>query len=163
MNTIDFRPQPQYTPEQRQQQTKEQVATGVGGAAGLSATATRYAGKKGLKAQAGEEILGRMTAQVSNGIKTVNQTQEVATGFITTFKNNLKMYTKSIMDQLAKFKDSKFIGPIVKSPITRKFSALAGGLLAFFVLVTGVNKAFKNGEIAVDDLKSQYKNYRNAA
>ena len=162
MNTIDFRPQPQYTPEQRQQR-KEQVATGVGGAAGLSATATRYAGKKGLKAQAGEEILGRMTAQVSNGIKTVNQTQEVATGFITTFKNNLKMYTKSIMDQLAKFKDSKFIGPIVKSPITRKFSALAGGLLAFFVLVTGVNKAFKNGEIAVDDLKSQYKNYRNAA
>lgn len=162
MNTIDFRPQPQYTPEQRQQR-KEQVATGVGGAAGLSATATRYAGKKGLKAQAGEEILGRMTAQVSNGIKTVNQTQEVATGFITTFKNNLKMYTKSIMDQLAKFKDSKFIGPIVKSPITRRFSALAGGLLAFFVLVTGVNKAFKNGEIAVDDLKSQYKNYRNAA
>lgn len=162
MNTIDFRPQPQYTPEQRQQR-KEQVATGVGGAAGLSATATRYAGKKGLKAQAGEEILGRMTAQVSNGIKTVNQTQEVATGFITTFKNNLKMYTKSIMDQLAKFKDSKFIGPIVKSPITKRFSALAGGLLAFFVLVTGVNKAFKNGEIAVDDLKSQYKNYRNAA
>ena len=64
---------------------------------------------------------------------------------------------------LLKFKESKFIGPIVKSPITAKFSALAGGALAFFVLVTGINKAARSGSLAVEDLKNKYSQYREVA
>ena len=162
--TINFAPnQPQINQNQRnKQQTQEQVATGVG-AAGAGAAATKYAGKRGLRAQAGEKILGDITEQVSSGIKTVNKVQETATGFIASFKKDLKMFSANIMEHLNKFQNSKFIGPIIKSPITKKFSALAGGALAFFVLVTGVNKAFKTGEIAIDDFKSQYKDFKNAA
>ena len=160
-NHINFTSAPQPAVDEQRKQKQEQVATGIGGAAGVTATATRYAGKKGLQAQAGEKLLGELTGQVSQGIKGVNEAQEVATGLIGAFKKNLKMYTASIMEHLAKFKDTKFIGAIIKSPVTRKLSALAGGVLAFFVLFTGVNKAFENGQVAVEDLKNQFKEYKN--
>ncbi len=152
--------QAQSVQEQRKDK-QEQVATGIGGAAGVTAAATKYAGRKGLKAQAGEKFLGELSGQVANGIKGVNKTQQVAEGFIASFKQNLKMYSASIMEHLNKFKNTKIIGSIVKSPIARKASFLFGGALAFFVLVTGVNKAFENGQIAVEDFKQQYRDFKN--
>jgi len=162
IHQVNFTSNQQVNSDQHKQR-QEQVATGVGGTAAATTTATKYASRRGLKAQTGEKFLGEMSTQVANGIKTVNNAQETATGFIASFKHNFKMYTASIMEHLNHFKNSKFIGPIIKSPITRKLSALAGGALAFFVLVTGVNKAFKTGQIAVDDFKSQYRDYKNAA
>lgn len=145
--------QAQVAREQRKQ-TQEQVATGIGGAAGVTAAATKYAGRKGLKAQAGEQFFGELSGQVASGIKGVNKSQEVAKGLWASFKQNIKMYSASVMEHLNKFKDTKIIGAIVKSPIAKKASFLFGGALAFFVLVTGVNKAFENGKIAVEDFKN---------
>lgn len=163
LRQVSFTSNPQLNTNEQRKQKQEQVATGVGGTAAATTAATKYAGRKGLKAQAGEQFLGEMSTQVANGIKTANRVQETATGFIATFKQNFKMYTASIMENINKFKNSKLIGPIIKSPMTKRVSALAGGALAFFVLVTGVNKAFKTGEIAVEDFKSKYNDFRNAA
>ena len=67
------------------------------------------------------------------------------------------MFDKTEIVPLApRLKNSKFIGPIINSPVTKKLAGVAGGALAFFVLVTGVNKAVKTGAIAVDDFKHQF-------
>lgn len=152
--------QPTMTAKQRQEH-QEKVAAGVGGAAGLTTSATKMASKRGLQAEAGEKAYQQVTHMITEANKTVIKTSETATGLWSTFKANVKLYTKDITKRLEAFKNSKFIGPIVKSPIAKKFAALFGGALAFFVLVTGINKAFKTGEIAFDDLKNQYQEMRN--
>ena len=45
-NHINFTSAPQPAVDEQRKQKQEQVATGIGGAAGVTATATRYAGKK---------------------------------------------------------------------------------------------------------------------
>ena len=157
---VNFMANAQVVSNEQRKQKQEQVATGIGGAAGVTATATKYAGRKGLRAQASEKFLGELSGQVAQGIKKANEAQEVATGLFATFKKNFKMYSASVLEQLNKLKNSKFIGPIVKSPIAKKVSAVAGGALAFFVLITGVNKAVKTGAVAVNDFKSQYREYK---
>ena len=150
------------TPQERKK-TQEDVAVGAGGAAGITATATKMASKKGLKsATEGEKILQEMMGDVKRTANAVNQTSKTATGLFARFKSNVKMYSADIMKRLNQFKNSKYIGPIVNSPITKKLSMLAGGVLAFFVLATGVNKAINNGSVAVNDLKNQYETYRNS-
>ena len=83
---------------QNRKEKQEQVAAGVGGAAGLSQT-TKLASKRGL----------------------------------TTF------------------------------PLLKHCAGFLGGALAFFVLVTGVNKAVKTGAIAVDDFKHQINDFKSIA
>lgn len=161
---IDF-PKSEYhkqlTPAQIQErkEKKEQVAAGVGGAAGLSTTATKYASRKGLKAEAGEHVLQQMMHTVTETTNAVNKNAKTAKGLWATFKSNISMYTKDIMTRLEHFKNSKFIGPIINSPFTKRLAGFAGGALAFFVLVTGVNKAVKTGAIAIDDFKHQFNEF----
>ena len=149
------KPLPQAQIQERKER-KEQVAAGVGGAAGLSTTATKYASRQGLKAEAEEHVLQQMMQTVTNTTNAVNKNTEAAQGLWATFRSNIKMYTKDIMTRLEHLKNSKFIGPIINSPVTKKLAGVAGGALAFFVLVTGVNKAVKTGAIAVDDFKHQF-------
>lgn len=155
---------PQRTTDPRTNNTekKEQVAAGVGGAAGLS-QATKMAGKKGLQAEKGEKALQQMLNTVQATTQTVNKNSKAVEGLWGTFKYNIQMYSKDILMRLEKFKNSKFIGPIVNSPITKKLSTVAGGALAFFVLVTGVNKAVKTGAIAIDDFKNQINEFKSVA
>ena len=150
------------TPEERKQK-QEQVATGVGGAAGLSTTATKMAGKKGLRAEAAEQSLQHMMENVQRTTNAAKKNSRVAKGLWATFKENIKFYTNDIVKRFEAFKNSKFIGPILNNPVTKKLAGVAGGALAFFVLVTGVNKAVKTGALAVDDFKHQYNEYRSAA
>lgn len=159
--TVSINREPVRTPEQRQKR-QEQVASGVGGAAGVGA-ATKFAGKRALKHEAKSEMLTEMYAQVSRTMNSVNEGSQVSSGLWHAFKANMTKYTKSVETLLLKFKESKFIGPIIKSPVTAKFSALAGGALAFFVLVTGINKAARSGSLAVEDLKDKYHQYKEAA
>ena len=42
----------------------------------------------------------------------------------------------------------KFIGPIVKSPVMKGVAGIFGGAMAFFALVTGLDKAYRNGKLA---------------
>ena len=158
---ISFTGEPVRTPEQRQKR-QEQVASGVGGAAGVT-TATRFAGKRALKHEAKADMLAEMYAQVGRTMNNVNEGTQVTSGMWHAFKANMTKYTRSVETLMLKMKDAKFIGPIIKSPITAKYSALAGGALAFFVLVTGINKAARSGALAVDDLKNKYSEYKAAA
>lgn len=147
----------------RHQQKKEEAAVAAGGAAGLSTTATRMAGKRGLKAEAGEKVLQNMMESVSTTTQNANRAVREAEGMWGAFNRNVKMYAESIMKKFEAFKNTKFIGPIINSPITRKLSFFAGGVLAFFVLITGINKMIKTGNIAMNDLKSQYNDFRAVA
>ena len=80
---------------------------------------------------------------------------KVATGLWAKFKHNITMYTQDIMKRLESLKSNKFISRIIDSPITKKAAGVFGAGLAFFVLVTGVNKAFKTGAVAYNDFKYQ--------
>lgn len=156
------------TPEQREQRKhqQEQVAAGVGGAAGLSTTATKVAGKKGLNSDAAasaEHSLQNFLEKVNHTSKTVTNNAEAATGLWSKFKSNVQIFTQDIIRRLESLKKMKYVRPFIESPITKKLAGFAGGALAFFVLITGVNKAVKTGAIAVDDFKQQYHEFNAAA
>lgn len=147
---------------EQNQKRQEQVASGVGGAAGVGAAA-KFAGKRALKNEAKSEALAEMYAQVGRTMNTVNEGSKATSGLWHAFRANMKKYTQSVETLMMRFKDAKYIGPIIKSPITAKFSALAGGALAFFVLVTGINKAARSGSLAIDDLKNKYGQFKEVA
>lgn len=135
---------------------KQDIATGVGvSGAGL----TRMASKRGL---AKEKTLQEMLEQVSTTTREANKNTRVVKGLWGNFKHNIRMYTDDIIKRLNKFEGTKFVGKIVKSPAAKKLAGLFGGALAFFVLVTGVNKAINTGAIAVDDFRHQYDEFRRA-
>jgi hypothetical protein len=159
---VAAKPANKTTAEERKH-NQEKVAAGVGGAAGLSKTATKMAGKRGLKAEAAEHGLQNMMESVERTTRAAKKNTEAAKGLWSTFKANIKFYTNDIIKRLESLKNSKYIGPILNNPVTKKLAAAAGGALAFFVLVTGINKAVKTGSIAVDDFKQQYREYRAAA
>ena len=56
------------------------------------------------------------------------------------------------MARISKYKEWKFIGPIVKSPVAKAATGVFGATMAFFVLVSGVQKAVDNGRLALNDL-----------
>lgn len=145
------------TANQRKEKS-EQVAAGVGGAAGLTTQATKAAGRRGLQS---EQALSNMLETVTKTQQTVNKNAKAATGLWTTFKTNVQVYSADILARFNKLKNTKFIGPIINSPLTKKAAGFFGGALAFFVLITGVNKAVKTGAIAVDDFKHQYHEMKN--
>ena len=137
----NFQAKTPLTPEQRQQRT-EQAAVGVGGVAGVAKTSERH--------------LQRMMEQTQRTMHTVNKDSKVVKGLWGSFKQNTKNFTIDIVKRLEALKGKKVIGPILNSPVTKKMAGAAGGILAFFVLVTGVNKAVHTGAIAIDDFKNQY-------
>lgn len=143
-------------PQQRNNNTTEQVAAGVGGAAGVTTSATKMAGKKGLSLQ-------QMMSNVTNAAEKVTENAEKATTLWGKFKNNTKIFTKDILARFKALENSKFIGAIVKNPIVKKSAAVFGGALAFFVLITGVNKAAKTYVNAAGDMKDKVNKLRTAA
>ena len=72
-------PRRQLTHEERVER-RENVATGVGGAAGLTASASKMASRRAVKARTGEQVLQGMMTQVTNTTRAVNQNTKVATG-----------------------------------------------------------------------------------
>lgn len=160
--TPNFQAKTPLTPEQRQQRT-EQVATGVGGAAGLSSQAAKVARRGSINAgtiRNAETQLQHMMEQTQRTMNSVNNNAKAVNGLWSAFKHDIEFYTEDIIKRLESLKNAKFIGPILNSPITKKMAGAAGGALAFFVLITGVNKAVKTGAIAVDDFKNQYSEFK---
>lgn len=146
------------TPEEREHQ-QEKVAAGAGGAASLTAKAANAASKKNVASVK----LGTMMNSTQQAMMSANKSSKAAKSLWASFKNNIKFYTNDILRRLEGLKDAKFIGPIIKSPIMKKMAGFAGGALAFFVFITGINKAVKDGEIAVVDIKNKYNEFRAAA
>lgn len=150
---------PQYfhhnnlTPEQRAQRRHEtqEVAAGVG-AAGVTAHvgATRYAGRQGSMG-----MLRNMYEKMIKTSKVTAQNNEIATGIWAKLVRDTKRFSSHAMKQLKNFENMKFIGPIIKSPITKKLTGAFGAVTAVFVLISGLSDASKNGRIAVADLKEK--------
>jgi len=157
------------TPYNHQQQTKKQqatektekVAAGVGGAAGLTKTATNMASKRGILAT--EKTFQGIMGSVTNGAQTITEGTQQAVSLWSKFKNNTKIFTADILRRFKALESTKFIGKIIKSPIAKKAAGIFGGALAFFVLVTGVNKAVKTGIEAAGDVKSKLETWHSAA
>ena len=132
---------------QNRKEKQEQVAAGVGGAAGLSQT-TKLASKRGLSAEAGEKALQKMMQTTQRTTQSVNKTTGTLSKLFKNFNAKVKFYTKDIMTRF---------------PLLKHCAGFLGGALAFFVLVTGVNKAVKTGAIAVDDFKHQINDFKSIA
>lgn len=149
--------QPTMTAQQRKE-NQEKVAAGVGGAAGLTKSATNMASKRAMQAEATLKKANNVLTGTNNAII---KSSETATNLWQKFKLDKLTITNKITKWIDAFKGSKFVSAIIKSPIVKKAAGLFGGVLAFFVLITGVNKAVKTGAIAVDDFKHQFDEMRN--
>ena len=141
---------PEYqrlTPEQqKRRETTQNVATGVG-AAGVTAQATTYASKQGVYARF-KGLLGTTT----NTAKTLERNSAEVTGLWNKFFRDIKIFSADAMARISKYKEWKFIGPIVKSPVAKGATSVFGATMAFFVLVSGVQKAVDNGRLALNDM-----------
>ena len=126
----------------RRKERAQDVATGAGvtGAAAYQAKRTTV-----------NNTLKNMFTHVTEVTKTTRQNAAEVTGLFGKFKFNMKRFSGSIINQAMKFKDMKYIGPLVKSPITKGIATGFGAAMAFFALVTGVDKAYRNGKLAVAD------------
>lgn len=135
---------------QRRHETQE-VAAGVG-AAGVTAHvgATRYAGRQGSMG-----MLRNMYEKMIKTSKVTAQNNEIATGIWANLVKNTKKFSNHAMKWLKGFENTKVIGPIIKSPITKKLTGVFGAVTAVFVLISSLGEASKNGRIAVADLKEK--------
>ncbi len=129
---------------QKRKQTTENVATGVG----VTGYATRYAGKRG--------ILGSMMSKTNATMHMATQEVKEATTLFGRFKQNTSFYTKKLTNLFKNYENSRFIGPIVKSPIIKKCAGGLGTIMAFFVLVTGIRKTIENSSNIVNRARHEY-------
>ena len=60
------------------------------------------------------------------------------------------------MKKLKAFENTKIIGPIIKSPITKKVTGVFGGITAVFVLISGLSEAAQDGKFAIGELANKF-------
>ncbi len=134
------------TPEQRAQRRHEtqEIAVGVG-AAGVTAHVGTSRGT----------MLRNMYERIIKTSKLTAQNNEIATGIWAKLVRDTKKFGSHAFKWLKSFENTKFIGPIIKSPITKKLTGVFGGVTAVFVLISSLGEASKNGKIAVSDLKEK--------
>lgn len=158
VQAISFTSKPRVNqPVDRDKKEKAQdVATAVGGT-GFAAKASRMASKRGL--QQGESTLQTMMQTTQNVMQGTGRTIKESKGLIASFKRHYKMFKGDAIKFFSKWKDSKILGPVIKSPVIKGIASGFGGILAVFVLISGVNRAIENGELAFNDLKNQYSKY----
>ena len=142
---IDATPYSRSNATSERQKRQQDIALGVGGAGSTVAVAR--------KVESAESSLQKMVSFLSNNAKTVNKNTKTVNSLFQKFKLNKELFTNNLMTKLAKVKNTKIATFAMKNPVVRKFAGATGGALAFFVLVSGVNKAVKTGEIAVQDYK----------
>lgn len=138
--------------------TTEAVAVGAGATAGAARTTNVVSNiKKGEPVFKGAiEWLKRFTASL-------NKTTGTSGRLISKFKTDMAAFSADIMKHLEKFNGGKFLGKFIKTPVAKGISTIGGGILAFFVLVTGINKAVNTGEIAIANLKPDKEKFLTAA
>jgi len=127
--------------------TKEHVAEGVGVTGAVTYQAKQFATKRSINT---------MMENVTNAARITSQNSREASTLLGKFKLDIGRFTKDITARVMKLENMKFIGPIIKSPIVKGACGVFGFTMAFFALVTGVNKAVDNGRIAVGDIQSRF-------
>ena len=141
----------ELTPEQRakRKDAEQKVATGVG------TTAAGAAAYQAKRTTVNRTLQGWFT-NLTNTTRTARQNAAEVTGLFGKFKQNFARFSGSIMKQASKFQDMKYIGAVVKSPVMKATAGVFGGAMAFFALVTGVDKAYRNGRLAVCDVRNRF-------
>lgn len=132
---------------ERDEVRRQQVAAGTGVTGAAAYQAKRSSVNNYLKSW-----FSKLTATT----RTTRQNAQEVTGLFGKFKQNVRIFSTSIIDKAMKFQDMKFIGPIIKSPVTKGVASFLGVGMAFFALVTGIDKAYRNGKIAVDDMRNKF-------
>lgn len=153
INSFGKRYTAELTPEQhaKRKDTEQKVATGVG-ATGAGAAAYQ------AKRTAVNKTLQSWFTNLTNTTKAARQNAAEVTGLFGKFKQNFARFSGSIMTKAMKYKDIKYIGALVKSPVMRGAAGIFGGAMAFFALVTGIDKAYRNGRLAVADIGGRFFN-----
>ena len=128
-------------------QKKEAAAVGVGGAAGIAGSSKIVSNVK-----KGEPVFNGAVKTLKNFVSSFNKNSGTSHKLLSNFKSNVVKFSADIMRRLEKYNGSK-LGKLIKLPVAKGLSTVIGGVLAFFVLVTGVNKAIDTGELAVGNMK----------
>ena len=130
----------------RRKETAQEVAAGTGVAGAASYQAKRYSTK---------QVLNGMLTKVTEASRAAGAGTKEVTGLWGKFKFDVANFSKSIMNNLKAVESWKIIGPIVKSPLMKGTAHFFGVGMAFFALVTGIDKAFRNGKLMTNDIKSK--------
>lgn len=150
-------------PIQRDRKEKVQDAATVAGGTGFVAGASKIAGKKGLTAVTSAERGIRTTMDAATeAAELASRGIKEGSGYLSKFKVLSQKYYGDAIKFLSKFKDNKFIRPIIKSPVGRGIASVFGGTLAFFVLISGIAEAAESGQSAISDIKRRYGKIVNA-
>lgn len=126
---------------------KENVAEGVGVTGAVTYQARQFATKRSINT---------MMENVTNAARLTAQNTKEATTLLGKFKLDIGRFTKDVTARVMKLQNMKFIGPIVKSPVVKGACGAFGFTMAFFALVTGVNKAVDNGRMAIGDFQNRF-------
>jgi hypothetical protein len=129
-----------YDTHSRRVEKKEQVAVGVGSAAGVGATAQKMATRRGMTAS--NATLGKWLENLNKTVSKYNTGSGKVAQTLAKFSKYSEIFTKDLKS-------------IMKNPIFAKPAAFFGGVLAFFVLVTGMTKTAKTGATAMEDIKNK--------
>ena len=152
---VSFNDRISYTsnPEPSQTNKKDaekKVVTGGGAIAAATATARTRAAKSGFD-------MFNSAKKVSQGMKTVTQTTRTATNVAkqTTslwakVAENAKWAKSAVLNWGSKFKNLKYIRPIIKSPLFRGVASTLGYGFGFVTLISGLSDISKVTTDAMD-------------
>ncbi len=116
-------------------------------------------GAVGVTAHVGAGKGSMLQQMYQNVIKTRNQaarSEKVATGIWARLSKDTKRFSEFAMKKLKAFENTKIIGPIIKSPITKKVTGVFGGITAVFVLISGLSEAAQDGKFAIGELANKF-------
>lgn len=141
----------QYPTQQpsKRKDAEQKVAAGVG------ATGAGAAAYQAKRTTVNRTLQGWFT-NLTNTTRAARQNAAEVTGLAGKFKHNFARFSSDIMSKAMKYKELKVIGPIVNSPIMKGAAGIFGGAMAFFALVTGIDKAYRNGRLAVANIGGRF-------
>ena len=126
---------------------EKKVVTG-GGAVAATATATRAkAAKSGFDMFASSKEVANGMKNVTSTAKTVNQTVKQTTSLWGKVCENAKWAKNAVLNWGSKFKNMKYIRPLVENPV---FRGAAGFLGYGFGVVTLISGCFDIAKVASD-------------
>lgn len=147
VNTISFTSQQR---PRRDKDAEKKVVTGGGAIAATTAAANLKGAKSGLN----------MVQRTTNGLKTVTGTTKTATtamkktkGLWAKVAENAKWAKDAILNFGSKFKNIKWVKPIVNSPIFKKCAGFLGYGFGAVTLISGMSDIVK---VTTDSLEGNF-------
>lgn len=137
---------------QKQKDAEKKVVTG-GGAFAATASATKLKSTKSgfdMFASAGKVSKGMST--VTNTAQTAQRVAKQSTGLWAKVCQNARWAKEAILNWGAKFKDMKFVKPLVKSPVFRGVAGALGYGFGAVTLIAGLADITKVASDAVEKL-----------